>query len=310
LARVNYVNRKVYFFRISTHDDHLSKIEAAISHIVDLPFNEQGRYQAQNDGVNFLVLFAESTTFPIKLQFGKIRRDNLPVVEQAGNITPLKIPASAGLLDWSHIAIYPDGYVVAEFHNDAPRIRRLGQYLYFKSNGALGQSIKFLPLYQRNVLDELDKFESISILELEASSDDVDALAEADVNIGSAFKACRAAGASKRSQLVLSSGKRSGSKLKSLAKSLFRNPISRESLSKLKIVGGKGINRKPLDMLEEYLIVTEAFVLQNSRSKSIDTAHAYEVLDKAYHENKHRFVEAATAHENIVSSLLEQPQDF
>ena len=76
------------------------------------------------------------------------------------------------------------------------------------------------------------------------------------------------------------------------------NPASRESLSKLKVHGRSGDQRRPLDMLEEYLITTEAFLRVDPRFRSISPDDAFRVLEKAYVENKPKFLNAATANDS------------
>jgi len=146
-------------------------------------------------------------------------------------------------------------------------------------------------------MEELENFENVTILELEALTSDADLIAEGDQNIGAAFKACQKAGNVKKSQIVLKSVRSHDDGLKSLARKLFNNPASRESLAKLKIIGRSGDQRKPLDMLEEYLISVEAFVRLDSRFKAISTEDAFRVLEKSYRENKHKFPSAVSANE-------------
>ena len=221
MASLSKVNRKVYFFRLADHAEFIDHLEGAIAHVGSLPFNDQGRYQATSDEETILALFVESASFPIKIQFARIRRDNLPLVEQEGDITPLTLAKNAGLMDWSHIVIFNDGIVAAEFNQDAPRIRRLGQYLMFKGGGSLPSAPRFAPLYQRNVLDELESFESVTILELEALTTDAELIEQGDRHIGAAFKACRDAGNVKRSQITLKSIRSKDDGLKGLARKLF-----------------------------------------------------------------------------------------
>lgn len=275
MAIENKVNRKVYFFRLADHAEFVSELEPAFAHIDQLPFNEQGRYQATTGDDTVLALFVTQATYPIMIQFARIRRDNLPLVEREGEITPLALEKNAGLMDWSHIVIFEDGIVAAEFVQDAPRIRRLGQYLMFKAAGLLPSAPRFLPLFQRNVMEELENFENVTLLELEAVNTDAELIAEASPHIGAAFAACREAGGVKRSQIVLKSMGSNGSKLKDLARRLFTNSASRESLIKLKLVGRRDGNRKPLDMLEEYLLTIKSFVTVDPRFKAISSSDAF-----------------------------------
>lgn len=297
MAALAKVSRKVFFFRLADHAEFIGKLEKAIAAIDKLPFNDQGRYQATAGDDTVLALFVTSPSFPIKVQFARIRRDNLPLVEREGDITHLPLADNAGLIDWSHIVIFEDGIVAAEFNQDAPRIRRLGQYLMFKSGGELPSSPRFMPLFQRNVIDALENFQSVTVLEIEGLTTDSELISEGDPNVGAAFAACRKAGDVKKASIVMKSLRSKESSLKSLARKLFHNSASRESLTKLKVYGKSGDQRRPLDMLEEYLITTETFVRTDSRFKAIDPDDAFRVLQRAYVDHKSKFSSAATANE-------------
>lgn len=297
MTLLSKVSRKVYFFRLADYAEFADKLESVVAHIADLPFNDQGRYQATSGDDTVLAVFVSSVTYPIKIQFARIRRDNLPLVEREGAITPLALEKNEGLMDWSHIVIFADGIVAAEFNQDAPRLRRLGQYLMFKGGSNLPSAPRFMPLFQRNVMEELENFESVTVLELEALTSDADLIAEGDPNIGAAFKACQKAGNVKKSKIVLKSVRSKDDGLKSLARRLFSNPSSRESFARLKVTGRSGEQRKPLDLLEEYLISVEYFARVDSRFKAISTDDAFRVLQKSYYDNKHKFAGAVTANE-------------
>ena len=150
MATAEHVTRKIYFFKIARTHEVVGVLEGAIAKIASLPFNEQGRYQVSSNEDVLLALFVDSGTFPLRLQFACIRRDNLPVVEKGGDLSPLKLDDDAGLMDCCHVVIFDDGIVAAEFNQEGPRLRRLGQYLMFK--GGLPSPPRFNPLFQTDVL--------------------------------------------------------------------------------------------------------------------------------------------------------------
>jgi hypothetical protein len=178
--------------------------------------------------------------------------------------------------------INADGFAVAEFNRDAPRIAALGEYLLFKSAGRLPAAVKFLPLFQRSVLDELEKFESVTILEIEALTSEADAIKKGDEHIGAAFAACSEIGQVRKTEIVLKTSYQPRLDLKEVATRLFKNSFSRESLTKLRAHGRRGDGRKPLDLLQQYLIRTEDFVRLDPRSKALDSDHAFSVLERAF----------------------------
>lgn len=291
------VLRKVFFFRVSKADS-VTVIQQALRNIDALDFNDQGRYLPTNLEDNVLAVFVSSQSFPLRLQFGRIKRSDLPLIEDRGKISPLQISSSAGVLDWAHIVIFEDGIVAAEFNRDAPRLARLGEYLYFKAGGVFENSPKFLPLFERAVLTELSKFNAVTMLEVEARTLEADSISEADGNLGTAFRACRLAGNARSAKLVLkASTKGQPTDLKNLAERLFSNPRSREALTNLRITGRTDKGRKPLDMLEDYLISTEHFMRVDKRTRAVASDDAFRVIETAYNDNKQRFAGAATATE-------------
>lgn len=292
-----HIQRKVYFFRVAHHSEFAPLLEDCVRYIDGLPFDDQGRYLTTATDETVLALFVTSADYPIKIQFGRIRRKDLPLVEDGGIISPLEIAQSAGIIDWSHIVIFADGTVAGEFNRDAPHIARLGEYLSFKTRGLLPSAPRFYPLFQRSVLEELESFKAVTILEVEALTTDSDAISEADSNLGAAFAACRRAGNVKRTKLILKAVRDNENDLKGLARQLFLNANSRESLSVLKATGQTGIGRKPIDLLEEYLVSAEDFVRLDKRSRALSTAHAFAVIERAYLKNLARLADAAMANE-------------
>ena len=296
--RLTQVARKVYFFRIAHFAEIAGVLEEAVSHVDGLPFNDQGRYlpTASDDTVHSV--FVDSSTYPIRLQLARIRRSDLPLVEEGGRISALKLSRQAGIMDWCHIVIHSDGYAVAEFNRDAPRIAALGEYLLFKSAGRIKTAIRFLPLFQKSVLDELEEFEAVTVLEVEAMSTEAEAIKKGDEHIGAAFAACAELGSAKRTEIILKTARQPNADLAGIAKRLFQNPFSRESLTRLKAHGKRNGSRKPLDLLQQYLIKTEDFIRLDPRSKAVNSEHAFDVLERTY-ENANAGIQAAISLEEL-----------
>jgi hypothetical protein len=117
--------RKVFFFRMANAELILDAVRRSIEHIDTLTFDSQGRYLPTVSEDIVLTVFVTRKTFPIRIQFARIKRSDLPLIEDQGTITPLQIASSAGVLDWGHIVLFDDGVVAAEFNRDAPRLARL-----------------------------------------------------------------------------------------------------------------------------------------------------------------------------------------
>lgn len=290
------VQRKVFFFRVENASLVLASLQQAICHIATLAFNDQGRYLPTVSEDIVHALFVTRDRFPIQVQFGRIRRADLPLVENRGAISPLNIAATAGVLDWGHIVIFEDGIVAAEFNRDAPRLARLGEYLLFKARGKLDTVPRFLPLFERAALNKLSAYDSVTVLEVEAPTSEADAVENADPSLGAAFRACQAAGHAKTARLVLKNQNATEPKgLLNLTRRLLTNPRSREVITLLKIRGKTDGGSIPLDLFEEYIVSTETFIRLDGRTKAISSDHAFNIIETAYKQNSHRFEDAATA---------------
>ncbi len=281
-GRPAQVSRKVYFFRVAHFPEVKDLLEGALRHVGQLPFNDQGRYLPTSTDDTVHSVFVDSHTYPLRLQLARIRRSDLPLVEEGGKISALELSQRAGIMDWCHIVINSDGYAIAEFNRDAPRIAALGEYLLFKTGGRIKSVVRFLPLFQKSVLDELEEFEAVTILEIEAFTTEAEAIAKGDKHIGAAFAACGELGQAKKTEITLKTAYQPNADLMAVAKRLLKNPFSRESLTRLKAHGRRNGSNKPIDLLQQYMIKTENFIRLNPRSKAIDSNHAFEVLEQTY----------------------------
>ena len=113
----------------------------ALDAIDSLPFTNDahGRYEFDADG-NALSIRRHNTAPNVTLQFGRVRRNGLPMLEQAGNISDLVLDADAGLLEAIHVVFFPNNIVGAEYNHFGPRVSRLGSYLHEKSSEAVARA--------------------------------------------------------------------------------------------------------------------------------------------------------------------------
>lgn len=295
------VSRKVYFFRIEHFDDIRDRIPGAIQKIENLPFDDRGRYQIDALTKSRLCAFPDRLEYPIRLRFGRTRRDQLPDIEREGKLKTLELREDEGLIDVCHIVIFEDGYVASEFNHDGPRISKLGHYLFEKGQG-LPTAPKFLPLFERDILEVITKLDNIRVVELEVPPDLSALIREADDNLAAAVQACANAGASKKVSLSLTSDMGT-TKLRSVAErlaSLIKSrPTERGRFNTLKATGyfqGSSIPRY-VDILEDKLVAGEIFRRTSSRSRSIDSDYAYKLIEEAYYSRKEKINLAAWAND-------------
>lgn len=298
------VTRRIHFFRVSHAEEILHLLPASLAAIETLPWEEQGRYQTDATDNSLLSVMPHSFKYPLRLEFGRTRRDNLPEIERKGIKTTLSIAEDAGLIDVCHIVIFADGFVAAEFNQDAPRIRKLGEYLMFKGRN-LPTAPRFQRLFERNLLDAIREIKNVKYLEVEIPPDTIDLVRKADKSLADAFEAQRLVNNPKTLGLYFNSRDPSDGRLKSLGMALVqevRGVDSYDAFEKLLIKGTDphtGKNRR-LNLLEDFLIAEVSFARSSKKSRSIDSAIAFEAIEDAYFQR----------HEALQKSLrVMQPWD-
>jgi hypothetical protein len=200
------VERNIYFYRLDTGGRNIGEPIAfdptpILRHIDSLPFAIPGRYAVDNDE-RVTSCWVDHNKAPHRIRIGSIRRSDLPQVEQGGDLTPLRIPAGAGLVEQIHIVFFPDGLVGSEFNFYGPRISHLGSYLAEKSP-VPGMHFAFEHLLRQDVAEQLARLEDIRLLDLRIRSSYANVIAEADHDLGSAFKAAQRASEADEVGLVL-----------------------------------------------------------------------------------------------------------
>jgi hypothetical protein len=295
------ISRKVHFFRIEHFEAVKRQLPGSFQRIGNLPFDESGRYQKDVSGSSRLLGYPDQLEYPLRLRFGRTRKDQLPDVERAGHLETLELSEDAGLIDVCHLVIFEDGHVAAEFNHDGPRIAKLGTYLFEKGKN-LASPPRFLPLFERDIVEVVSQLDSVKVLEIEVPPDTSKLLREADDNIASAIEASAKAGASRWVNVTLSADPHS-TKLRPLATALAAiiksRPRERDAFRTLKATGyiAGSSTARYIDILEEKLVSGEMFPKTHECSRSIRTEDAYRLIEQAYWDRKDRLAAAAVANE-------------
>jgi len=289
--------RKVYFFRIEHFEEFKDKLVGALQRIENLPFDDTGRYLLDAKGGR-LCAFPDSLDYPLKLRFGKTRRDQLPDVEKKGKLKALELAEDAGLIDLGHLIIFDDGHVAAEWNPDGPKLQRLSAYLFEK--GGIPGNIKFRNLFERDIVEVVSRLDSVRVLDIDLPPDAVELAKEADDNLADAIRSTERLGATKKVGLTLTADQGS-SKLRDLALKLARiiqfRPQERDRFVTLRATGYDTVGSitRYVDILEDKLVTGEMFPKKDSRSRSIDSDEAYILINRAYIAIKPKLAAAATA---------------
>jgi hypothetical protein len=149
--RSSTLKRKIHFYRAVVVSPRkpgvVTKFDtgAPRTRIAGLPFNDAGRYF--QDGERILCAWIDRATARGQLRFAVIRRDGLPYAEQRGAQTALRLAATAGLVEQSHVVCFPNNIVGCEFNFYGPRLPALARYLTGRG-GPKAQQVRFEPLTQ------------------------------------------------------------------------------------------------------------------------------------------------------------------
>ncbi len=290
------VVRRIYFYRIERKDEFLKALPGEIERIGNLPFEEDGRYLFDADG-NRLTVWPDSFEYPLKMRFGKTRLSNLPTKERAGKLEPLDLAVDEGLVELSHVVIYGDGFVAAEFNHEGPRIRRLGEYFFEKAIG-LSDRPNFLPLFQKDILKQIANMNVVRLIELKGSPSAEHLLSTADKDLGQAYGVLGKLGANKSIELGMAAENRPDSRLGKLALKLAnivasRPAESREQMRRLKITGFNEDGQIDIvDLLEEKLIAFKTIERKDENRKALSSTSAYQQIDLAYNERRDQLLDA------------------
>ena len=290
------LERKIYFYRVDIGADEGGQPLAfdpvpALDVIDTLPFtdNDDGRYEFDADG-NALSVRRHHTLPNITLQFGRVRRNGLPQLEQAGNISDLVLDADAGLLEAIHVVFFPDNIVGAEYNHFGPRVSRLGSFLHDKSNEAVPKAT-FRPILRGDAARQLDRLSDLRVLDISIHPAFANVVRQADQSLGDAIEAnARVVDEPESVQVVVKPQRQArrstlGRLLGPLRYFLNQNDAP-PAFDKLQVRGRCDDTDRveTIDLLKDQLISTKAIVRMNPRSRALDPESAFQAIREAYRD--------------------------
>ncbi len=235
-----------------------------------------------------------------EMRLSRVRRGSLPMVERAGQVSPLLIDPDQGLLETIHIVWFDNSIVGADYNHYGPRLSRLSDYFEDKC-GLRSGAVRFNPLLKQDSLAELEHLENISLLTLKIRTPYAAVVAQADQSLGAAFSAAREAvgGDGAEVEVVLrpavedrrSFFERHFSGLRRLAE---RTDL-RSGARRFKVTGRHDETHRldTVDLLSDRLISRKSVVRSDARSRAIDPNSAFAAIREAYDELREELVAAA-----------------
>src|SRR5258708_14098 len=252
------IERKIFFYKGITGNDERGRplpldLTRALQQIDQLEYTPAGRYQDDADGNGLLAVIDG----PSRIRLGVTRRTGLPLLERAGHLEELRIPRTAGLFEPTHLVLFPDGIIGAEFNFYGPRASRLPKYLGDKASG-LFAPFSLATLARQDIVKRLGEFSDIRGVEIQVRRSELDILAEADKDLARSMKLAADASGADTIDYVLKPKRAStmGAKARQLVRSVIGRADFREHYDKLRL---RGVNSatdaiEPLDLLRDDLI--------------------------------------------------------
>ena len=300
------LERKIYFYRADIGTDDGGQLLAfdpspALDAIDSLPFtnDDHGRYEFDADG-NALSIRRHNTVPNVTLQFGRVRRNGLPMLEKAGNISDLVLDADTGLLKAIHVVFFPDNIVGAEYNHFGPRVSRLGSYLHEISSEAVARAA-FRPILSGDAPKQLDQLSDLRVLDFSILPSYLDVVRQSHVSLSDALAANgRVLENPKVLQVILKPQREASTRfLANMVgglKGLVSNGNLQEGADRLQVYGMcHDSNRvETIDLLKDQLISTKAIVRMNPRSRALDSRAAFQAIREAYFDLRDELKAAAS----------------
>jgi len=288
-VRVPTIERKIYFYHIvpANRADQLTTnyLISTLDEIEVLDWNLNGRYMETADG-NSVCMWCDLKRPQIRLKLGTRRTTGLPDVETQGKLSPLSIAPDSGLSELTHMIIFPDNVVGAEFNFFGPRAQRLTHYLDMKTKNTIPTRLQIL--LQRDIEERITHFRNISIVRLRFRRSDLDLIAEMDKGgLSKSFGEILKESQAPLIEIVLRNNKYSKVPLRpstfETIKTLAVNKRSKEVFDKFEVKGFNEETHRPedLDILGDMLISRRQVIKQGPKQRNINDDSMYGAINES-----------------------------
>jgi hypothetical protein len=284
------VKRNIHFFRADAGEgDDQSPVPvdvaSSLTALNALPFGE--RYHSSNEA-EVLCGWVDQVSGPSRVRLAKIRRDDLPLSESDGELTPLPIGETSGLYEPIHATFFPNNIVGVVYNFYGPRVGWLPVYLRAVAPNADCPQFTLRPLLKQDTADQLDKMKDVRVLDLEINASYASIVARADKSLGDALEATARASEAQVVHIILrpEPWKRNllRRSLLDALKSLARRGDLRENTRTFTVAGqaeSDGSNMA-IDVLKDRFVASESIVRLDARSRAVDDGDAYRAVRDAY----------------------------
>jgi hypothetical protein len=299
-SKRNELERKIHFYRAYCGQNKAGKPLAyehgpPLAHINKLPFTDHkagGRYFEDAD--NVYCGWVEKD--PNKIRFAVIRRDAFPQVEELGNVSPLTVPANAGLVEIIHVRFFPKNIVGFDANFYGPRLPRLGRYINQVAAG-VGRQVNFNPLLRQDALKELAG-KDLRVFSMRIKRSEIDTVKQINESLGDAFEATDRIGEADEVQIILRPKAYSrdslGKKLMDATKKLAKRGDIAQVASEFKVdVIEPGKASQTIDLLGDAFIADTRILRQSATGRALEPKDAFAKIEEAYEDRRQELEKAA-----------------
>lgn len=291
------VERTIHFYRPVRSDNRPFDPGCALTAVDDLP--PADRYADYGDGV--ITCWVDQRHANQRARVARIRRQDLPQVEEKGKLQDLELAEEAGLAYPIHVMFFAAANIVgSDFNFYGPRMSAVAYYLGLKAP-ADAQHLQFQPLIRNDVRDSLRRLQHIKVMDLRVNEPYIDQLQSVDQNLYQMFEQARQVGQPSQMQVILSPARYSRTDgltaaVQDIVLRLLDLPDLARGVTRFRVEGPRadGSGTDHIDLLNDFLVYEESVVRLRGRSRSVDASSAYSAINKAFRENYDELINAAT----------------
>lgn len=221
-------------------------------------------------------------TLPFRARWGKIRRKDLPTVEEDGKVTHLNLNPKAGLSDMTHAIFFNDSIAAIEFNYHGPRVKLIENYILAKA----GKALQIKPLFDAEVLAKVDDIEALSKIDISVRSAELEKINLNRLGPLAALKSLSSSSNSSIIRLCVSVGSSNTEINQGFLQSIKKFFFGEEAnymFKSAKVSGytsdGEKIDK--LDLLNEFIVSTQDVLTVKESRRSVDTNDIFAKMTSA-----------------------------
>lgn len=288
MARPRALERRVLFYQVfrggtpvrSRREFDFTATFAAIGAMAN-DFN--GRRERESDEAS-LSCFVDSQN---TIRFGRIRSRNLPSRIDGERIDNIPVGRDGGLFEVTHLMYFDPGIIGAEFNFYAPRVSRLASYIAAKT--AI-DNLEILPIAKGDAMSDLQRLDRLHRVNLKVATD---ALAGNRQRFQLFNRIANAADAPGVVTIAITLESESGRNSPPLGAEIVNEVLGLARLPNINEVADRFIvdgyrpdatKLEAVDILSDELVGKRDFIQENSRSNTLDRAHAYATIADVFRQ--------------------------